>query len=565
MLLMIVLIISTAIVFVNSLQTPIRPTSPRLARKSTPRGAGGVVFAPNYGSKKQLAWLFQLSAAADDEEGPKKKKKKEAAKSKTKGTRKAIKKTSTSDDDEITASATGTKVTRNSSATKTETAKKTEDGVVAAAVEEDTDEEEDGGVVEVVATTTSSSDSNNEPGKVQIQMKPVDDNIYGGVWYGPKPRDPDILDFDLTGGRPGAIIESEEELEFKQEIFDDMASRKYPKWVKDYGFLEEDENVQYDTDDPDAVDAATLGQYDITDLRTKFEWEWDPKTDRDPNLLENQKYDEVNRIIKYLPETEKDEDGIEVGYDPLYGPSNPIDERAILGIRESYVVDEATRDEEMLTPQFHPGDPEISYNEDIIKYRQSLDIIETYQDEFLPENMPVPRHSAKWYGYPELLKYPAKNYTNNRYTKVEDLTNFDEMTPFRARQRAVELARATNAEWMPDGVSQAWHTEQRRPYEEVGTIVGTLRKGECDPDLVEAIQPALKVLGSCADLLSIENDGTVFRFHYHGLIKNRYGMSCWTETLIRDCGVEVTGVIFETGFRARDPAYDGGDPYYGWE
>jgi len=48
-------------------------------------------------------------------------------------------------------------------------------------------------------------------------------------------------------------------------------------------------------------------------------------------------------------------------------------------------------------------------------------------------------------------------------------------------------------------------------------------------------------------------------------MKNKYGMSCWTETLIRDCGVNVTGVVFETGFRARDPAYDGGFAYHGWE
>ena len=43
-----------------------------------------------------------------------------------------------------------------------------------------------------------------------------------------------------------------------------------------------------------------------------------------------------------------------------------------------------------------------------------------------------------------------------------------------------------------------------------------------------------------------------------------HGMACWTETLIRECGVEVTGVVFETGFRSRDPAYDGGDPYFGF-
>ena len=62
-------------------------------------------------------------------------------------------------------------------------------------------------------------------------------------------------------------------------------------------------------------------------------------------------------------------------------------------------------------------------------------------------------------------------------------------------------------------------------------------------------------------LLSI--DGTVFRFAYHGLMKNRHGMSCWMETLLKDCGVDVTGVIFETGFRKRDFMTDGGDPWQG--
>jgi hypothetical protein len=40
-------------------------------------------------------------------------------------------------------------------------------------------------------------------------------------------------------------------------------------------------------------------------------------------------------------------------------------------------------------------------------------------------------------------------------------------------------------------------------------------------------------------------------------------MKAWTETMLLDCDVDVTGVVFETGFRRRDPAYDGGDPYYG--
>ena len=246
----------------------------------------------------------------------------------------------------------------------------------------------------------------------------------------------------------------------------------------------------------------------------------------------------------------------------MFGPSNPVDTRTKTGAVDSYMIDEESRNEAMLTPEFHPNDPEIVFNEEVIKLRKSLDIIESYTDEFLPNDLAVPRHVAKWYGYPEMIKYPPKNYTNNRFTKVEDLTNFDALDPHRARVRAVELARDNNAEWLPNGVSQQWHKDQRQIYEDHGTLVGSLRKGECDPDIVELIQPALKVLGSCAELLSIEQD-TVFRFHYHGLIKNKYGMACWTETLIRDCGVEVTGVVFETGFRKRDPAYDGGDPYYG--
>ena len=396
-----------------------------------------------------------------------------------------------------------------------------------------------------------------------------------GIYHGPQPRLPDAFQFDLTGGRPGTIIESEEQLELKEEIMKEVeindpsetGRKKYPKWLKnDYGFLEEDESAEYDNDDPDAIDGSTLGNYDITDLRTKFDYEWDPETDEDPNLLETQIKNDILPSAKFVLETEKDEEGIEVGFDSLFGVSNPIDERTKIGTIDSYMVDENTRDEKMLTPEFFPDDPEKAFNEDIVQHRKSMDIIETYQDEFLPENMPVPRDVAKWYGYPEPLFLPKKNYTNNRFTKPEDLTNFDKMTPFRARQRAVELARANNAEWMPDGVSQAWHEEQRRPYEVQGTLAGTTRKGHCDPDVLEAIKPALQVLGSCAELLSIDGEeNTVFRFHYHGLMKNKYGMSCWTETLIRDCGVDVTGVVFETGFRTRDPAYDGGFPYHGWE
>jgi len=372
----------------------------------------------------------------------------------------------------------------------------------------------------------------------------------------PRPIDEALLG-DLTGGRPGAIIETEEQIQIKEQILREIedGTRKYPERMKNYGELTEMEEAEYDIDDPDAIDSSTLGTWTIQDLNAKFDYEWDPRsTEPDPNLVEMRQ-----EGVRYVQANEKDDDGVEVGYDPIFGPSNPIDTRTILGTMDSYMIDDKTRDDSMLTPQFEQGDPEVEFNEDVVKFRKSLDIMETYVDPFLPEDMQIPRHVAKWHGYPEQTFLEPKNYTNNRFT--ENPTNFDEMTPFRARQRAVELARAKNAEWLPDGVSQEWHRRQRQPYEEYNTLVGTLRKGECDPEIVEQIQPALQILGSCVDLLSI--DGTVFRFAYHGLMKNKHGMKCWTETLLADCGVEVTGVVFETGFRRRDAPYDGGDPWYG--
>jgi hypothetical protein len=388
-------------------------------------------------------------------------------------------------------------------------------------------------------TTTSSNES------------PVD-----GPYLGPTVEVPDILEFDTSGGRPGAIIETAEQLAIKATIFKELESGKriLPEFADEYGNLIEELDAEYDSDDPEAIDMATLGRWDFQDLQARFEYEWDPETEVDPNTILD--------TTGFVQETEKDEDGIEVGYDPLFGPSNPVDTRTKVGIMDSYMIDDRTRDDSRLPKQFPEGDLELEYNAEVVQFRKSLDIIETYVDEFLPDTLPVPRHVAKWHGYPEQLKYPQKNYTNNRFTEIGQLTNFDAMTPYQARRKAVELARAKNSEWLPEQVSYDYHKAQRQPYEDVGTLVGSLRKGECDPDLVEIIQPALRVLGSCAELLSVEQ-GTVYRFHYHGLIKNKHGMACWTETLLRDCGVEVTGVVFETGFRRRDPAYDGGDKYYG--
>ena len=404
-----------------------------------------------------------------------------------------------------------------------------------------------------------------------------DDDDYDVPKYH-KPRfiDESLLG-DLTGGRPGAIIETTEQLETKDKMFAEMedGTRNYPKWMnRDYGELAELEEAEYDIgDDPNAIDASTLGTWTIFDLESQFDYEWHPLTSKepDPNLVA------MNQPgVRYLQETEKDDDGVEIGYDPVFGPSNPIDKRTILGTKDSYMIDETTRDDSMLTPQFLPDDPEIKVNQDFVKFRKSLDIMETYIDPFLPQDMEIPRHQAKWHGYPEPTHFEPQNFTNNRFTADEDRTDFDSMSPHRARQRAVELARSNNAEWLPKAKSHEWHQSQREPYEAVGTLVGTLRKGEVDEDIRKQIQPALDILGSIVELLSITQingsgkDGTddkdvlVFRFHYHGLMKNKFGMQCWTETLLQECGVPVTGVIFETGFRRRDPAYDGGDPYYGY-
>jgi hypothetical protein len=50
--------------------------------------------------------------------------------------------------------------------------------------------------------------------------------------------------------------------------------------------------------------------------------------------------------------------------------------------------------------------------------------------------------------------------------------------------------------------------------------------GEIDENILGKIQPALDVLGDVVELLSIEVN-TVFRFKYHGLIKNKRGMVAW--------------------------------------
>jgi hypothetical protein len=203
---------------------------------------------------------------------------------------------------------------------------------------------------------------------------------------------------DLTGGRAGAVIETEEQLERKQEFFDELDQRGYDEQLmKDYGELQEDEEAEWDIDDPDALDSGSLGQYTIKDLQSKFSYEWHPEDgEPDPNFSEL-----AEEGVRFKDGVDIDEEGIEVGYDPMFGPSNPMDERTILGAMDSYMIDERTKNDAMLPPVFPKGDLEIDFNQDVVKFRKSLDIIETYADEFYTDRE-VPRHVAKWHGYPEV-------------------------------------------------------------------------------------------------------------------------------------------------------------------
>eukprot|EP00579_Thalassiosira_antarctica_P005790 CAMPEP_0201893878 /NCGR_PEP_ID=MMETSP0902-20130614/39574_1 /ASSEMBLY_ACC=CAM_ASM_000551 /TAXON_ID=420261 /ORGANISM="Thalassiosira antarctica, Strain CCMP982" /LENGTH=401 /DNA_ID=CAMNT_0048425795 /DNA_START=10 /DNA_END=1215 /DNA_ORIENTATION=+ len=335
----------------------------------------------------------------------------------------------------------------------------------------------------------------------------------------------------------------------------DTGFRTFPQTninLNDWG--EPDDVVTLENEDDDtAIDASTLGQWDERDVEDKFDYEWDPdKGDEDPNNLDPN--------FEYVEGEQLDEEGIEVGYNPVFGHSNPIDGRTILNPPDSYVIDEKTRDDRLVTKDFPDGDPELKANAEIIAFRKSLKQTETYTDEFL--KMEVPRHTAKWHGYPEQLSFPKQDYMNNRFTKPEDATDFDALGAARARKVAVQMARAKNNEWLPEGTSAAYHARKTAIYREKGVLVGSLLAGEIDEDVVAKIQPALSVLGDVVELLSIEMD-TVFRFKYHGLIKNKRGMSAWAGVLIRNCDVDCTNVVFETGYRKRDPAYDGGDYWSG--
>lgn len=312
----------------------------------------------------------------------------------------------------------------------------------------------------------------------------------------------------------------------------------------DYNYEDDDDN------DPNAIDPDMLGIYTDEDFNCKTEYEWD-EDDEDPNI--------PNANVEYVESLDVNDEGVEIGWTPIFGPSNPIDTRTVITPAESYMVDPKTRNESMLSAitkktkakSKKDTDVETDFNDHVTALRKSMKIVDTYTDPWL--NQEVPRHVAKWYGYPEQTSFPKKPFSNNRFTEEKDKTDFTKLDPYRARKKAVEMARSHTNEWLPEGKSEAYRLKKRQVYIQRNELLGSLKPGKMDKKIVKRIQPCLKVLGQCVELLEIRGENnTVFRFHYYGLMKNRRGMQAWTETMIRDCGVDCTGVVFETGDRMRD-------------
>jgi hypothetical protein len=138
--------------------------------------------------------------------------------------------------------------------------------------------------------------------------------------------------------------------------------------------LEEDDGAEYDIDDPEVIGVDDSGFAQSLCVRVgSVQWR------TDPNVVE------MNQKVRYVEEAHMDTDGVEVGYEPIFGPSNPIDTRTILGAKDFYMMDDRTRADSMMLPVFPQDDTEIGYNQDVALFRKSLDIMEPYVDPFLSE------------------------------------------------------------------------------------------------------------------------------------------------------------------------------------
>jgi hypothetical protein len=125
---------------------------------------------------------------------------------------------------------------------------------------------------------SAQSDDENKPPYDYPHPRAIDESILG----------------KLSGsGRPGAVIESAEQQAVKERILQELLSgqRRYDSkssdgvMLDDYGELVQELEAEYDIDDPDAINAETLGDYTYVELQSKFDYEWNPRHDKvDPNF-----------------------------------------------------------------------------------------------------------------------------------------------------------------------------------------------------------------------------------------------------------------------------------------
>lgn len=262
---------------------------------------------------------------------------------------------------------------------------------------------------------------------------------------------------------------------------------------------------------------------------------WRPKQVKVPSL------DEDGEEVEDEEEEEDEEPSVFVEDDDVENYIRDVQ----AGNRTMFKREEGLQNDDILDQ----SNPDVNLSVEVQNIKKDLAIPETFLDKWYTEEE-VERFRSE----PEdedvtMIRYEPKPFENNRFTKQEDKTDFTKMDPYRARKTAVELARSTNNEWLPEGYSEEKKVNSLEEMTKRGLLVGTIRPGECDPDIVNRIQPAVNVFNGCAELLSI-SDG-VFRFHYHGMIRHKHGMKSYMEKLLKDCEVHVTGVVFETG-RERD-------------
>ena len=83
-------------------------------------------------------------------------------------------------------------------------------------------------------------------------------------------------------------------------------------------------------------------------------------------------------------------------------------------------------------------------------------------------------------------------------------------------------------------------------------LSGTTRPGTIDDTIAARLAPALQVFNGLVTLLETDDVSHVYRFEYKGKIREKYGMECYMQSLIQDCGVTCSRVLFETGSRLCD-------------